>query len=99
MHKEDANFFFLQKEVNKPMITAWERETLISEATWRLVDHRTTLRRKQPVYQIDLYTSTRCFQALLQEHKRWRVITTGEEIELILVEGHMREACGTIQRW
>ena len=44
MWEEDAIFNNVRKEVNKPTRTAREKATLISEATWRLADQRTSLR-------------------------------------------------------
>ena len=38
MQEEDTIFSDLKKEVKKSTWTAREKETLISEATWRLVD-------------------------------------------------------------
>ena len=99
IRKEDAIFDYLQKEVNNPTFKYWARMMCISEATWRLSDHRTTLRRNHPVEQQGLHTVSRHFQATLQKESLWRVSMMGGDIESLMNARHTREAWGTIQRW
>ena len=86
MREKDTTLYDLQKEVKKPTHNARERAAFL-EANWRLEDHKSTLRLNHPVYQQGPQTSSRRFQAALQEDRRWRVSTTGVKIEALLAEG------------
>ena len=56
IYEEDATFNDLIKEVKKPMYKAQARTIWISEATWKLVDQRKTLRQKHTVEQRGIQT-------------------------------------------
>ena len=70
-----------------------------TEATWRLEDQRTALRRRHMKGQQILRALTRVFQEALQEDRRWRVSKAGEKIEVLVVTDQTREARRNIQRW
>ena len=72
------------------MRMAQERVLWVSEANWRLVDHRTSLRHRHPVDQRELHTEMRRFQASLQEDSVWMVSTTVTDIESLISAGQTR---------
>ena len=80
MREEYTIFENLQMEVKKPMCPKQEMVMWISEATWMLSGHRTSLGRKHPLDHRDISTEKMRFHAELQQDRRQRVSTTGVEI-------------------
>ena len=99
IHEEDTTFDNLQKEVKKPTRKAQERATWISEATWRLSDQRTDLRRSHPMDQWGLWMTSRRFQVTLQEDRRQKVSAMGEKTKALLTAGYTSEVWRKIKRW
>ena len=54
MWEKYAIFIDLRKEIKKPTRTVWEKAVWISEANWRLEDHRTSLRGRHTAGQREL---------------------------------------------
>ena len=80
-----------EKGIKKPTQMAREKALWISDATWRLVDERTALRRTHMADHQELMTAMRRFQAALQEDMRFRVSKLGEDIEKIVESDQTRE--------
>ena len=81
---------------------SWKEKTAapwILDATCSLVDQRTALVWTHMVNQQERRTATRRFQAEFREDRRCRVRKSGEEIESLVANYHIREVWKKIQRW